>query len=176
MDEAQAGERAHDHLGEYLDDHWAGAGGGANLARRLHQHNADTAWADRLAWVAAQVRDDDETLRRIRETLDQSGGELKRSASKVGELLTRVQQNATSYTPLSRVLEIEAMIAGVAGKERLWSALRVSMDGVPPLEAFDFAALQASAHAQLDALRSFHDQAAAIAFQGAEESILAPGD
>lgn len=157
----------------YLDDHWAGAGGGSALARRLASNNADTPWSDALSQLANEVEADERTLEDVRTALgapdralsDRLIGDTKRVAALAGERLGRFKLNGSmlGYSPLSRVLEVEAMMAGVEGKRRLWSAL--AQRGVArDLASFDFEHLQHRADTQLDLLRTFHHTAAAVAF------------
>lgn len=151
----------------YLDDHWAGAAAGESLARRLHRNNSRTVWADKLAWLVAQIEADDRTLADLRDTLGMDSGGVKRALALFAERVSRLKLNgqAFGYSPLSRVIEAEAMMAGIAGKHRLWAALRHGLreDLAPP--GFDFAELERRAEEQLDVLRSFHQEAAAIAFE-----------
>ncbi|MDY7100634.1 MAG: hypothetical protein S0880_05555 [Actinomycetota bacterium] len=170
---------AHDHdelLRLYLDDHWAGAGAGASLAKRLQQNNRDTPWAGELTWLARQVEEDDERLESLRRDIDAEGGTLKRYAARVGERIGRLVPNRRlrSYSPLSRVLETEAMMAGVAGKARLWTSLCAGGAGRTRLAPFDLERLGERAEEQLAVLHEFHERAAAVAFDPAVETLQAP--
>lgn len=148
----------------YLDDHWAGAGAGGALARRLHGHNRDTPWADSLAQLASDIADDDETLGTVRAAFGANGGRFKRALGRLAEMVSRLKPNArlTSYSPLSRVIEAEALIAGVAAKHRLWVALNETSDDDEA--GADLAQLEQRAVEQLELLGRFHRQAARAAF------------
>lgn len=156
----------HELLALYLDDHWAGAGGGAALARRLSESEQGGAWSAPLADVAAQVVADERTLRQVRDALDVDGGALKRSLALVGERLGRLKSNRriVSRSPLSRVLEAELLMAGVSAKQRLWQALRSSIGDRSDLASFDLDDLVARAEAQLSILADFHVDVARGAF------------
>lgn len=149
----------------YLDDHWAGAGAGERLARRLAKQNSDTEWADRLDQLADQIAEDDQTLAHIRSAFGIDGGKLKRAMAIGIERAGRLKLNGRfiSYSPLSRLLECEALEAGVSAKRKLWTALRVAMAETPELNSFDLDRLVERADEQLDVLRSFHRFAAAMA-------------
>jgi len=69
----------------YLDDHWAGAGAGLNLAERMMRNNRGTAWFDDLSWLVTQIEDDHRVLADIRKRLGVEGGGVKRRLAVLGE-------------------------------------------------------------------------------------------
>ncbi|REK11848.1 MAG: hypothetical protein DWQ40_11905 [Actinobacteria bacterium] len=152
-------------LAIYLNDHWAGAAAGGALARRLWRQNASSDWGDRLRRLAEEIKEDDQTLARLRSHFSVDGGRAKRVFARASEIGSRLKPNGRmfGYSPLSRLLEAEAMLSGVAGKQRLWSACR---HGLPPgsAPAFDFETLERRAGQQLELLREFHHHAAGLAF------------
>lgn len=159
--------RATELLEIYLNDRWAAAGGGVSLARPLEANNRGTAWADRLSWLAEQIAADDRTLHQLRSSLGVEGGSWKRRGAVAAEYAGRLKLNGRllSYSPLSRVLEAEALVAGIAAKDRLWAALRRSrLSGHPSLGSFDFEELQSRAQNQMEVLRELHEEAARLAF------------
>lgn len=155
-----------DELRLYLDDHWAGAGAGAALARSLAGHNRSTSWSAHLRAVVDDIEADEATLADVRAQLGADGGGFKRLLARVGDRVRVVKPNGRvfGYSPLSRIIEVEALIAGVAGKECLWATLR---SGLPEgtLHSVDLPELQHRAEDQLKRLGSFHDWAAAEAFR-----------
>lgn len=159
----------------YLNDHWAGAGAGAALAKRLARHNRDTIWSDRLASLANEVESDEHTLQAIRQALGVSGGRIKRAAALGMERFSALKPNGRSfaYSPLSRVVESEAMMAGISGKHRLWASLRAACADDPRLSGFDLAGLEQRAERQLEVLRAFHGAAAKNALSGEGASQFA---
>lgn len=156
----------------YLDDHRAGAAAGLNLARRMLRNNRSSPWADDLTWLVTQVEDDLRQLALIRQRVAAEGGNVKRALAVVVEWAARLKPNGrvVTYSPLSRVLEAEAMISGVAAKRLLWVALRHSRPEID-LSGLDFEALERRAEEQLDSLRAFHREAAIVAFSG-DKSVV----
>lgn len=150
----------------YLADHWAGAGAGTNLAWRLAGNNSRTRWAQSLDEVATRIEEDDQTLEEMRDSLGISGGTWKRSLAQAGERLSRLKLNGRliGYSPLSRVVETEALIAGVSAKRLLWTALAAAVADEPVLATYDLAGLEQRADEQLAVLRRFHREAVAGAF------------
>jgi hypothetical protein len=150
----------------YLDDHWAGAAAGRALAHRLYTNNRNTEWGDRLLGLVNQIDQDDRILRQIRDAFGFDGGKAKRYLAMAGERVSRFKPNGriVSYSPLSRLLECEAMEAGVSAKRSLWAGLSEAVNGAE-FNGNDFGDLISRADAQIDLLRSFHSDAAARAFR-----------
>jgi hypothetical protein len=149
----------------YLDDHWAGAAAGRALAQRLYANNRKTEWGDRLLDLVNQIDQDHQILGEIRDALGFDGGKAKRYLAVAGERLGRLKPNGRviTYSPLSRLLECEALEAGVSAKRGLWGALSEASSA--ELDGYDFGGLISRADAQIELLRSFHSAAAAKAFR-----------
>lgn len=156
----------------YLEDHQAGAAAGAKLARRIAERNENSPRAAALREFADAVEDDAATLQRLREAIavpDGATTAIKRTIATAAEALSRLELGS-SHGGLDRALESEAMIAGVAAKRCLWSALAVTEEIDGEFAAltgdFDFDDLSGRARAQLDVLHSLHRDAVAAAFSG----------
>lgn len=146
----------------YLNDHWAGAGAGVAVARRLARHNRKNIWADRLRTLARDIEEDERTFAAIRDAMGVAGGRVKRLLARVGERFSALKPNGGSfgYSPLSRILETEMMLSGISAKQRLWVSLLVCCREDPRLAAFDLEKLEKRAEEQLELLRGFHRDAA----------------
>ena len=156
----------HRYLEIYLDDHRAGATGGLRLARRLYRSNAKSPWAAELEELAHRIERDGRTLTQVREALGMDGGTLKAVAALAGERIARLKPNGhlLGYSPLSRVVEVEGLMAGVSAKRRLWAALEEVQNSFDALAPFDFEGLGAEAESQLDLLSRVHRWASVLAF------------
>lgn len=154
-----------DLLSIYLEDHRAGAAGGVALARRIADRYGEEPGFEPLAELAAEIREDERALDVIRNGLGVDGGCVKRLVAVVGERVGRLKLNGTIVrpSPLSRVVELEALIAGVTAKQRGWSALRTYAGG-DELVGVDLEHLAEGADRQLDELRRLHARAAELAF------------
>ena len=155
-----------EYLETYLQDHRAGAAMGLDLAQRLAAENQGTTYEGFLVTLAQEIEDDVAALEQIMERFGVTTPALKIAAAKVGERLGRLKPNErlTGYSPLSRVLEIEALRAGVTGKLALWEALAQRAATDERLDAEQIAGLQAKAHKQLEGLREQHLLASREAF------------
>ena len=155
-----------EYLETYLQDHRAGASGGADLARRLADENLGTPYEDFLVGLAQQIDADVDTLEQIMDRFGVSKPSLKIAGAKIGEKLARLKPNEqlTDYSPLSRVLEIEGLRGGVQAKQGLWDSLAELARHDDRLDPEQMAELQGKAEKQLAALREQHRMAAHEAF------------
>ena len=153
----------------YLQDHLAGATGGASLAVRLARNNQGTSYAAELTQLSREVADDLGTLQQLMAALHVSPNPAKNAAASVAERVGRLKLNGrlTGYSPLSRLVEIEALKAGVQGKAALWRSLQYVADDYPALDTQQFSTLQERAQSQLDRLLSLHRRAAVDALAAA---------
>jgi hypothetical protein len=151
-----------DLLAIYLNDHLAGAAGGLELARRARGSNAGTPLGDFLAGLAVEIEEDKDELEGIMEQLGVGRDRLKVAAGWAAEKAGRLKLNGriTSYSPLSRLVEIEGLIAGVSAKRAAWLALLELAPGEPRLDAEQLARLVTRAESQLSALHEHHAEAA----------------
>ena len=145
----------------YLNDHLAGASAGTTLARRIWRSNRRTLWGPQLEQVADSIEQDLAVLDEVRTAAGVSGGDLKKVAALLAERAGRLKLNRhlLTYSPLSRVLELEAIMSGIQGKQRLWVALRIAAPSRPEWPDFDFAALEQRATEQSETLRQVHEWA-----------------
>lgn len=160
------GTDAEAQLAIYLNDHRAGAEGAAALARRSAGANSDNAVGEYLGGqFRTELRDDRALLEALRERLGVRDNLAKQGAARVAEILGRAKLNGavTGPTPLGRVLELEALISGVAAKRQLWRTAA----SLPNVEADLFEERLARADDQLERLQELHRWAAAEAFDTA---------
>jgi hypothetical protein len=151
----------------YLRDHHAGATAGLELARRAARANRGNSYGEELASLAAEIEEDLRTLERIMEDLGVGPDWIKDRVAWTGERLARLKRNGTwvSYSPLSRVVELEALVIGVTGKLALWEALRAALGEAPGGVALD--SMEERARDQRGRLDSLRRRAAREAFSTA---------
>lgn len=157
-----------DYLSTYLQDHRAGAELGVNLAARLRDENLETPYEQFLTVIAREIEEDVATLESIMERFDVGKDLLKTTGAKIGEKLGRLKPNEhlSSYSPLSRVQELETLRSGVEGKLALWDSLYEVSDDEDRLDAERLRGLIERAERQLGDLREHHRTAAREAFGG----------
>jgi hypothetical protein len=155
-------------LGIYLNDHLAGSVVGSNLARRLAASEQSSAAADQLQRLAADVEEDREALVDIMKALDVPLRHYKTWGAWVAERAGRLKLNGRLLTrsPLSRVVELEAMRLGVEGKAAGWRTLRSLAETDDRLDPGRLDELDARARKQVDLLEELRVRAAAEVFGG----------
>ncbi len=153
------------YVGTYLNDHLAGATVGRELSRRAAGSNRGTPLGDFLDKLHEEIVEDRRTLVEVMSALDVGEDRVKTLAAQVGERIGRLKPNGNllSYSPLSRVVELEGLALGVQAKAGLWRALALLDD--PRIEAFDFAALESRAKRQHKGIEGYRVEAALIAFE-----------
>jgi hypothetical protein len=134
----------------YLADHLAAATAGVELARRAARNNATTELGDVLRKLGDEVEDDRRMLQRIVERLGFRESRAKEAAARVAERFGRLKFNGQvrGYSPLSRVLELEALSVGIAGKLALWQSLQSVPDLGQRLSGIDLQELVERAQRQ----------------------------
>src|SRR5919206_583165 len=113
------------YLDVYLNDHLAGATTGVELAKRAASSNAGTEYGDVLSEIEHEIAEDRAALVRLMERFDIKQDRIKTTGAYIAEKVGRLKPNAhlTSYSPLSRVVELEFLGLGVTGKLSLWRGL-----------------------------------------------------
>jgi hypothetical protein len=139
-----------DRLSIYLNDHLAGSTVGLDLARRTASENEGSSYGRVLAEVAEEIAQDREALVDIMDRLSVGHDRLKLAGAWAAEKLGRLKLNGSlvSYSPLSRLEELEGLSLGVEGKLSLWQALKLTHGDDPRLRGVDFDALIARARSQ----------------------------
>lgn len=168
--ELSRGDDLRRYLGIYVADHSAAATAGVALTRRCLRSNEGTALGDTLRQLLRQIEEDATTLAAMRTELNLKDAPFKRAVALVGERLARVKLNGhlVGYSPLSRLLEIEAILTGIDAKRSLWLALQQHAQAAA-LDRFDLSELVTRAEKQRSVLRPHHLDAAAAAFRLAGE-------
>lgn len=153
----------------YLNDHLAGATTGHELAHRTLGGNRGTEFEPVLRELAEAIGEDKAELEQLMERLDIDSDPLKRSAGWLAEKVGRLKFNGSlvSYSPLSRLIELEGLTAGVTAKLSLWRTLRQVASHDARLDVESLERLIGRAEDQLDRLAGIHVRAAELA--------LAPG-
>lgn len=150
----------------YMQDHLAGSTAGLELARRTRGANEGTEYGPPLAKIADEIEADRRQLQGMMEDLGFGGDTLKNAAAwgleKVGRL--KLNGQLTGYSPLSRVVELEGLVAGITAKRALWVALLQVAPSEPRLDADRLERLRDRADAQRETVEALREKAAREAF------------
>jgi hypothetical protein len=147
-------------LGTYLNDHLAAATAGVEVARRTTASNAGTPYEATLREVCDHLEADKRLLRELMRALEVDEDRFKRGAAWLGEKLGRLKPNdsLTSYSPLSRVIELEALVVVRTVLRGTWTTLDELLGD--DLRVPDVAAARDRAGADLEALEALRPDAA----------------
>jgi hypothetical protein len=113
------------YLAVYLNDHLAGATLGLELARRATRENRHNDYGLALAALTAEIAEDRRTLVELMGRLSVPRSKVKAGAAWAVEKIGRLKLNGQirGYSPLSRLIELEGLAAGIEAKRVMWQAL-----------------------------------------------------
>jgi len=153
-------------LSIYLNDHLAGLTAGVELAERCRGNNPEEPLQSLLAEARDGFQHERSLLRDLLQRLEAREDSLKQGAAWVSEKLGRLKSNGSlvGYSELSRVLELEALVAVAEGSNLLWESLAQRHAHDSRLATLDLTALQTSTGQRLERLRAQHRSAVARAF------------
>ncbi len=116
--------------------------------------------------VAREIEEDVGTLDDIVTRLGCRPRPWKIVAVRAIELIGRLKPNGQlrGYSPLSRLIELELLIAGILAKESLWQTLAIVQKHRSTLSGFDFDALERRAMQQRILLEAHRTQTVTGAF------------
>jgi hypothetical protein len=151
----------------YLNDHLAGATVGVELAKRTRANNQGTELGEFLDRLVNEIAADRETLKSLMRELGVRPDPVKTHGAWVAEKVGRLKLNGqlTGYSPLSRLVELEALAMGVNGKRAMWAALEHAIAARVP--EFDFAELGRRAERQATEIEDHRLAAAEVALGSA---------
>ncbi len=151
----------------YLQDHDAASQAGHALARRCAASNTDTELGRYLVdRFLPELDDERATLVEVLAAVGAGPCQFKRLALRAGEIAGRLKPNGRvrSYSPLSRVIELEALVAGVNAKLRLWVVVETVAGTAEHPSMPDVSLHLERAKAQLADLQRHHQKALETAF------------
>jgi hypothetical protein len=149
-------------LGIYLNDHLAGSTVGLELSRRARGSNEGNEYGEVLERVTKGIEEDRETLQRLMSELGIRRDHPKVTAAWIAEKFGRLKPNGRllSYSPLSRLVELEALALGISGKLSLWETLAEVAGEDARLDPDELRRLAERAERQRKDVRQLHRRAA----------------
>ncbi len=128
----------HDLLRIYLADHHAGSVGGVALAERLARRDGEI--GSTVSAVLDHIQEDKRALLRLLSRVGGTRHRAKELAAALAVRLGRLKFNGRliGQSPLTPVLELEAMVLAVEGRSRLWLTLtQLAKDSYPDWDIDD---------------------------------------
>ena len=153
-------------LGIYLNDHLAGATARVELARRLAGSHQDAERRKRLAGLAADIAADRQALLQLMRSVGVPVHGRKILAGRITEKATRLKPNANLLirSPLSDLIELEALYLGIQGKAARWRVLLAASSNDGLLDQQRLRVLLDRAGYQLAVVEELHLQTGADLF------------
>jgi hypothetical protein len=150
-------------LGIYLNDHLAGSVVGVRVAKRIAKENAGNGYGTEAARLIEEIQDDKATLESLMGELGVRRKRARLALAGAAEMLGRLKPNGrlVGYSPLSRVIELEALTIGITGKLELWQSLKATGEEIKGIDADQ---LIRRAEDQRDRVRDLRLRAAREAF------------
>jgi hypothetical protein len=138
----------------YLNDHFAGAMLGSDLAQSIRDRHEGTPLGEVMASIATDVEQDRQTLADLMDRMDMSKNPVKQAAGWVAEKASRVKFSGvgSGEPDQGAFMALETLTLGVEGKASLWRALKEVQSQYPPLGATNLDELIERAGAQHDLL------------------------
>jgi hypothetical protein len=142
-------------LATYLNDHLAGSTVGLELARRAAGSNRDNEYGRVLERIAEEIEEDRATLEKLMTDLGFGKDRVKVTLAWTGEKLGRLKLNGSvlSYSPLSRLEELELLSLGVEGKLLAWKVLEETLGEKSPVDLGELIRRARSQRRRLETLR-----------------------
>jgi hypothetical protein len=153
----------------YLNDHYAGAVAGVELARRRTSGASSDEEAGLLRELVKAIDEDRRSLREIMASLGVDVSLYKAWAAWIGERLTRLKPNGSvvSVSPLTKLIELESLRLAVEGKASGWRSLLVVARHDSRLDTAAIERLHERAQDQLELLEGLRMHHAAEVLAGA---------
>ncbi len=156
-----------DRLVIYLNDHRALLAAELAIANRCRSSNEGSELAHDLTVHIGEVTTDQVLLDECITSLNGTVDRLKTGAALLAERLGRLKTNGQliGYSPLSRLIELEALIAATRGRLSVWNTLdHCSTSALLPAEPGNRGHI---AHEQITILERHHRAATDAAFKPA---------
>lgn len=155
----------HLNLKIYLNDHLAASVAGIQMAKHCLKNSQDSALKKFLSDFLAQVTEEQKLLKKIVIYLKDTQSPLKRMGAWVFEKIAHLKLNyLQSNAEVSRLLELEGLLAGVHAKLDMWRMVERLSISNPEFPQYPFKSLIERVEKQLLSLEKFCLKAGEKAF------------
>ncbi len=159
------------YLTIYLRDHYAMAQGGIDFFERVCRQNKGNVVGGRLEEMIVELKEESRDLKRVLDLLHIERSPLKTAGARLAQQAGRLKFNGEllSYSPLSRLLELEGCMAAVTTRRGLWMTLSDAQFVHSALEELPFDSFIARCDRQLEVLQNLHSKAARTMLKAGRE-------
>lgn len=154
----------HRYLRIYLQDHFAMAWAGIDFCRRVIEQNDQNELGRELKPIVDELDEEATDLAQAMDLLDVEASRLKRTGARFAEKAGRLKFNGRllRYSPLSRLLEVEFLLAAVEVRKGLWRTLIEAEKMYPQLQDVPMEHYRDRADRQLRTLNELHQKAVRV--------------
>ena len=145
---------AYGALETYLNDHFAGATAGVNLAKMAAEEHKGDEHGAFFGEISSEISADYEKLQELMTSLGVEESATKGALAEIGSKMMAPKFTAGDDDELNAFVTLETLSIGVEGKVCMWKALKTIEDGNPALEAADLDTLLARATDQRERLEA----------------------
>jgi hypothetical protein len=155
-----------DLLALYVEDHLALSLAGLRLAKRCERENRGNELGLFLARLVPELEEDRAVLMNVAHALGGARSRVKEVLAATGELVARLKLNGRilGYSELSRVWELEGLMAGTQSRRSLWRILGKFGSKDPRLAGFEFEQFEERARGHQEELERWHLKSGRQAF------------
>ncbi len=155
-----------DDLATYLNDHLGASVVGIELTRRCLSNNRDSELGKFLETLLLVMHEEQVRLKRLLKRLGAGESAIKKAGGWAIEKVGRLKLNNSlfRYSALSRLIELEALMAGLQAQAGMWAVLEKTRSDDPRFEGIDLGQARRISEEMLDRVRGFHFLAAELAF------------
>ncbi len=154
------------HLTTYLSDHAAASVAMIELAKRSRENNKGTELGDYLSRTIPRLENEHSALEHLIKQMNASESTVKNIAAWGAEKLGRLKLNdaVLRYSELSRIVELEGLIAATEIKIIMWKALKTHADLNPDISGPDMDRFIRENQTMKENLKGYHQAAARVGF------------
>lgn len=146
----------------YLRDHRALGEACLDLCHRIRRANRDNSIGPAMSELEADLQEDLDLQDRVMDLLKIAPSTWKKLGYRAAQRLGHLKLNGEffRYSPLSRLLELEGLLAWVDTRRELWMTLEDARRVYPVLEQVPISRMVAQSGRHHQTLRELHQEAA----------------
>jgi hypothetical protein len=154
---------AYSPLETYLNDHFAGATAGTNLAKMAAEEHKSDEHGPFFGEISSEIAADYETLQELMTSLGVEQSATKGALAEIGSKMMAPKFTAGDDDELNAFVTLETLSIGVEGKACMWRALKTVESDYPAFADFDVDELLARAVSQRERLEEQRQKIAPLA-------------
>lgn len=155
-----------ENLLTYLNDHLGASVAGIELTHRCLSNNRNSELGKFLEHLLLVLREEQVRIRKLIRRLGGTESVAKKLGGWALEKVGRLKLNNAlfRYSDLSRVVELETLLAGLQAQAGMWRAMEAFRSDDPRFDGIDFSTAKEQSEEMLRKMQEFHAQAAELAF------------